>query len=303
MDLRELNYIVTIANEGSISRAAEKLYMAQSSLSQSLQLYEVELGTPIFMRTARGVRPTPAGEAFLSHARQILKQYHLAQSEAWDIENLKGGQIIFGISTFRGTYLLPPVLKKFHRLYPKVHVEIKEMDSIDLENQILEGLLDMALIAAPPVRVKQNVDFLMKDEVVIVTTADHPVMAYARPCEDSPGRLWVDLKDTAGFEYILGPPNTVLGRMARQAIRRAGFTPRGQNTHISASFAAFMAREGIGLALTYRSCEVAGENYRYLRIGKEGIFLDLALTYPAGEYRSKATQVLENLFHETYGSI
>ena len=72
MDLRELNYIVTIANEGSISRAAEKLYMAQSSLSQSLQLYEVELGTPIFMRTARGVRPTPAGGAFLSHARQIL---------------------------------------------------------------------------------------------------------------------------------------------------------------------------------------------------------------------------------------
>lgn len=161
----------------------------------------------------------------------------------------------------------------------------------------------MALIAAPPVRVKQNVDFLMKDEIVIVTTADHPVMAYAKTCEEEANRLWIDLKDTSAFEYILGPPNTVLGRVARQAIRKAGFTPLGQNTHISASFAAFMAREGIGLALTYRSCEVAGENYRYLRIGKEGIFLDLALTYPAGEYRSKATKALAELLHNTYHQI
>ena len=56
--------------------------------------------------------------------------------------------MIFGISTYRGTYLLPPVLKRFRTLYPKVHVEICEMDSIDLEDQLLEGLLDLALIAA-----------------------------------------------------------------------------------------------------------------------------------------------------------
>ena len=58
MDLKELDYIVTVANEGSISRAAEKLFMAQSSLSQAVRLFEQDLGTPIFVRTARGVRPT-----------------------------------------------------------------------------------------------------------------------------------------------------------------------------------------------------------------------------------------------------
>lgn len=55
MDLKELDYIVTVANEGSISRAAEKLFMAQSSLSQAVRLFEQDLGTPIFVRTARGV--------------------------------------------------------------------------------------------------------------------------------------------------------------------------------------------------------------------------------------------------------
>lgn len=149
MNLKELNYIVTIADEGSISRAAEKLYMAQSSLSQFLQLYEAELGAPLFMRTSRGVRPTASGSVFLNHARQILLQYHRAQSELWDIEELSGGRIELGISTFRGTYLLPPVLKRFRDRYPRIHVEITEKDSMYLEEMILEGFLDMALLALP----------------------------------------------------------------------------------------------------------------------------------------------------------
>ena len=283
MDLKELDYIVTVADEGSISRAAEKLFMAQSSLSQAVRLIEQDLGTSVFVRTARGVRPTAAGEAFISHARQILQQYREARSEASDIENLKGGTIIFGISTYRGTYLLPPVLKKFHERYPKVHVEISEMDSIDLENQILEGILDLALIAAPPVRIKHGFEELMRDEIMLVTTKEHPVMKYAHECENDPEELWIDLKDTAPYEYILGPPNTVL---------------LGLDTYLSAAFAAAVAREGVALAFTYRSCRVMRDGFRYLRIGKEGIFLDLALVWPAGKYRSRAAKALADLLHE-----
>ena len=168
MNLKELNYIVTIADEGSISRAAEKLYMAQSSLSQFLQLYEAELGAPLFMRTSRGVRPTASGSVFLNHARQILLQYHRAQSELWDIEELCGGRIELGISTFRGTYLLPPVLKRFRDRYPKIHVEITEKDSMYLEEMILEGLLDMALLALPSPRLHKQLDFLTRDEIYMV---------------------------------------------------------------------------------------------------------------------------------------
>ena len=266
MDLKELDYIVTVANEGSISRAAEKLFMAQSSLSQAVRLFEQDLGTPIFVRTARGVRPTSAGEAFIFHARQILQQYQEARSEASD--------------------------------YPKVHVEISEMDSIDLENKILEGLLDLALIAAPPVRIKHGVDFLMRDEIMIATTADHPVMAFAKPCESEPEQMWIDLKDTAPFEYILGPPSTVLGRTGRRSLREAGVEPLGLDTYLSASFAAAMAREGVGLAFTYRSCRIMRDEFRYLRIGKDGIFLDLALAWPAGKYRSRAAMALAKLFQE-----
>ncbi len=300
MDLKELNYIVTIADSGSISRAAQKLFMAQSSLSQFLQLYETELGTSLFYRTSKGVRPTASGSVFISHARQILKQYRHAQSEIWDIEGLNGGHVEFGISTFRGVYLIPRVLRAFRILYPNVHVEITEMDSADLENQILSGLLDIALIAAPSEKIKNNWDFLMKDEIVIVAEQNHPVLKYARPYPDEPERKWIDLKDTGKFKFILGDPGTVLGKILRNEFAKHHMEPVCLNTNISAPLAAAMAREGLGLAATYRSCIEPHGSTEYLRIGQDGVFLDLALSYPAGEYRSNAAIALGRLLHQTY---
>ncbi len=300
MDMKELTYIITIADAGSISAAAEKLFMAQSSLSQALSLYESELGTPIFVRTSRGVRPTPSGSVFISHARQILNHYRLAQSEVWDIEGLKGGKVEFGISSFRGTYLLPPVLKRFQSSYPQIQVEITELDSWDLEDRILKGLLDIALIAAPSEKIKHSCDFLMKDEIVLAASVNHPVLAFAHPCEEMPGEQWIDLRDTKDFTYILGSPGTVLGKMLRRELLKSGTEPNVSSSQISAPMAAAMARAGLGLAATYRSCIPAHEPAKYLRIGPNGVFLDLALTYPAGGYRSKATSALGEVIRQTY---
>ncbi len=81
MDLRELYYLNALAEEQSISKAAERLYIAQASLSQFLRQFEAQLGSPIFVRTNKGIRPTPSGKVFLSHAKHILKEYQQAQQE------------------------------------------------------------------------------------------------------------------------------------------------------------------------------------------------------------------------------
>lgn len=298
MELKELTYIVTIAEEGSISRAAEKLYMAQSSLSQFLQQYEAELGARLFIRTSRGVRPTAAGAAFVAHAESILQQYHRAQSELWDIESMQGGRIELGASTFRSTYLLPPILKRFHDLYPGVHVEITELDISLLEERLTEGALDLALVSLPLGRLQTQADFLMRDEICIVATYDHPVMRAAQPVPGAIGRSWVHFEDAARYEFVLGEPKTMLGSVARREFRRVGVVPTACNTNISAPFAAAMARAGLALALTYRSCIVREEGVCYLSIGQEGVFLDLALAYPPDGYRSRATKAFASLMHE-----
>ena len=152
-------------------------------------------------------------------------------------------------------------------------MEITELDSWDLEDRILKGLLDIALIAAPSEKIRHSCDFLMKDEIVLAASVNHPVMAFAHPCGQHSGEYWIDLKDTKDFTYILGSPGTVLGKMLRRELLKAGVEPAAASSQVSAPMAAAMARAGLGLAATYRSCIPAHESAQYLKIGRKGVFL------------------------------
>lgn len=301
MHLKELTYIVTLADEGSISRAADKLYMAQSSLSQFLQQYESELGTPLFVRTSKGIRPTSAGDLFIANARTILTHYRLVQTELWDMADLKGGSVILGISSFRGKYILPRVLKRFHEKYPHIQVKVVEKNSMALEEMLVDGSIDLAVIALPLTRLTHEVEFLTKDEVVLVTHKDHPIMKSAHPKQGFT-RFWIDLKDTASYEYILSDYDTILGSISRQQFKQAGINPPAINTTITADLALSMAREGLGLAFTYSSCAENYPNTVYLSIGENGVFLDLTLARPYSTYQSKATHALTKIFKEVFSN-
>ena len=165
MEIRDLEYFIAIAEEKSISKAAGRLYMAQSSLSQFLSSYEANLGYPLFIRTASGVRLTEAGKLLLDFAYQSAAAYHRVQDQMQDIANLKGGHVILGISSFRGSYLLPPVLKVFRSKYPDIHVRIEEQNSLALEQMLLTGEIDVALLAMPEKHSRIKAQFLMEDEI------------------------------------------------------------------------------------------------------------------------------------------
>lgn len=293
MELKELEYILTIAETGSISRAAERLYLAQSSMSQFLSRYETELGVRLFMRTAGGVRPTQSGEVFVRNARQMLRQYHRMKDEMRELNQPGGGRIDFGISSFRGSYLLPKILDQFQRKYPGVEVVIHEYDTQILLRKVTAGELDICLVALDADQHPLADQAVMRDEVVLVASREHPVMEFVQWGED--GQPWVALEDTLEFEYLLSDSSTMLGSIAEQQFAYCGRAPRVVNAHLTASFAAAMARQGLGLAFTYRSCVELYPNVEYLSIGEEKCFVDLALAYPPDGYRSKAIRALEQM--------
>ena len=303
MELKELEYIVAIAEEGSISKAAARLYLAQSSLSQFLSRYEAELNTHLFVRTAGGVRMTRAGEVFVRNARQMLWQYHRVKSELNDLDQPGAGRIEFGISSFRGGYLLPEVLQQFKKRYPEVEVVIHEHDSSALMKKLASGELDAALVAfesdaqLPPNR------SVMRDEVLIVAAKDHPVMAYVHQNPEEPERPWVELADTLQFEYLLSNGSTMLGSIAQRLFATCGKQPPVITENLTASFAAAMARRGLGLALTYRSCTEDADDVAYLSIGREHFYVDLVLMYPPDGYRSRAIRALEEMVHQVIASV
>ncbi len=298
MELKEFTYVVTIAETGSISKAAEKLYMAQSSLSQFLNRLESDLGVKLFSRTAGGVRPTLSGEIYIRSARQMLRQYRMVQAELKDMERPSEGRIEFGISSFRGEFLLPKTLSRFRTKAPAVEVVIHEMDSIDIRRKIASGELDMALVANHQGEHKGQGKHIKRDEVLIVAHKEHPVMQYVKVGHGGPARPWVELRDILHFEFLLSNPSTMLGSSAKILFDALGRHPRALNTNLTAPFSAAMARQGLGLAFTYRSCAVPDPNVEYLSIGPNCFFVDLVLLYPPEGYRSRAIRALEETIRQ-----
>lgn len=298
MEIKELNYLIAISEEKSISKASERLFMAQSSLSQFLSTMEANIGTKLFVRTSKGVRPTEAGERMIRYARMTLAEYHRVQDEIQDINGLKSGSVIIGISTFRGSYLLPPVLNAFHMEYPGIHVKIVEKNSMALEQMLLSGEIDLALLVLPASQPRIETKFVMKDEICLITNSSHPVMNLVK---ENPGDAisripqYVNLRDTLTYEYLLSDYDTILGREARRIFSKNGLVPIAYNETLSALLAAAMAAAGRGLAFTYYSSRHYFRNAEFLSLGAEGASVDLGIALPPGRYHSRATLALEEI--------
>ena len=294
MELKELEYIVAVAEEQSISKAADRLYLAQSSLSQYVSRYEAELGVKLFRRTSGGVRTTAAGELFLKSARQMLLQYHQVRQQLTDLDAPMEGQIHFGISTFRGSYLFPKAMHLFRQEAPTVDVVLHEHDSIYLQRKIAGGELDLALVAFREDQWENQGKFLMKDEVLLVANRDSPVMEYVREGGGGPDRPWVELSEIGHLDFLLSSRSAMLGSIAQKQFDDLGIHPKFVCGTQTASMSAALARRGVGIAFTYRSCIEESRDVIYLSIGKSRCYVNLALIYPQEGYRSRAIRAFEN---------
>jgi len=299
MDIRELKYFLAVVEKGSISRAADSLYIAQSSLSKSIKILEAEFGTTLFVRTSTGVRLTNSGKYFLDYAKRCVINYHNAVCHVNDLDNRITGQIDLGISSYRGRFLLPDILSTYNKAYPEVSVIIHEHNSIELERLINKGELNIALVAEHHALGLYS-ERVLEDEVVVECHKNHPLTRFAKPFPDGRKGRWIDLKDTEPFEYILSDSSAILGNIATKLFEKYQVIPRSKNTNITASFAVDMARSGLGLCFNYKSCTHYQDEMCQFSIGKEREILNLALIYPPDTYRSKATKTFAALMKEEW---
>lgn len=147
MNLKQALYIKTIAECGSITAAARKLYVSQPSLSQMLRHVEEELGLSIFDRSVSPFRLTYAGERYLEAANIMLAANEQLENQLREIRNEDSGRLRLGISVSRGLQVLPLVIPEFLKKYPNVVLELTECGSAALEDLLLQGQIDLALAA------------------------------------------------------------------------------------------------------------------------------------------------------------
>lgn len=181
MTEKELNYIKTITEEKSISKAARKLFISQPSLSQYVRRIETELGTELFKRTPAGLIPTYAGEQYYRTALKILALYEDLEREISDINGLKTGKIHLGITSHLGTGVLSRVLPPFHRQFPGIECVVTEETSYDLEEKLARRELDFAIMHAPKKATSSDLSYelLSRDPFLVVAPHGHPIRRLA----------------------------------------------------------------------------------------------------------------------------
>lgn len=190
MDLRQLEYVVALAEEFNFTRAAARCHIVQSGFSFQIAKLERELGVPLFERTSRAVRLAPAGEALLPHARRALAAVESARAEIATMSGEVKGMLQLGvIPVSHGSIDLPAVLQRYHRRYPDVDVVVSDVGSLAMVSMLEDGDLDAALLGLFPAQLPAGLTArLLRVEPLVVILDD------ANPCARN-GR--VDLAELA----------------------------------------------------------------------------------------------------------
>jgi LysR family transcriptional regulator, hydrogen peroxide-inducible genes activator len=217
MELRQLLYAVQIAKEHNFSRAAEKLHIAQPSLSQQLSKLEKEIGVLLFHRNTNSVELTHAGALFIDKAQQILSMVDGLRQEMEDISQMKKGRLIVGSMPITGATILPLVLPVFQKRYPQIEVTLIEETSANLEGLTASGETDISLLMLPLQQEKLVYQTIYEEEIVLTVPPKHP-LASRKP-------NIIDVSELASEPFIALKKGQGLRKMTHELCDEAGFTP------------------------------------------------------------------------------
>jgi DNA-binding transcriptional LysR family regulator len=239
--LRQLEYLVTVVDEGSFTRAAELLHVTQPALSHQMRALEKGVGGALLERLPRSVRLTPMGRAMLPHARAALADAERARCAARRASGLERGELQIATVYSVSLGVLPPALRAWRRSRPGVDIRLFEHRHADeLRDAMTAGEADVA-IGPPPPDWDGPVRSLGVEEFVIVLPTDGPSEG------NGTGRVKLEtLSDCAWVHYA---PGNGLAELVDQVCVAAGFRPRAAVRTEQTAAAPILAAAGLGPAL------------------------------------------------------
>ena len=294
MELRHLRYFLAVAEERHITRAARRLGMQQPPLSQQIRALETELGAPLFLRGARGVELTTAGQALLAEAYTILASVSHAATRTQQAARGQVGTLSIGFTTSAVLHpLVPRIIRAFREDHPRVELDLRENPAADLIEAVTGRDIQVALLRVPVARPPELAFLeLLREELLVVLPAGHGLLARR-------GRGGLDLRELAGERFILvrrpGAPgiyeNVIL------ACRAAGFEPVvvAEVPHMLTNINLVAAGAGISVVpASMREVNLRQVGYRRMRT-TPGLTAPLTLAYLA----DAADPVLHNFIATT----
>jgi DNA-binding transcriptional LysR family regulator len=238
IQLGQVEGFLEVARRGSVSRAAEALFVTQPTLTARLKSLERELGTPLFLRTPQGMRLTEAGRAWVPYAERALRALVDGRDALHQVMTASAGHLMIAAAPAVSTYVLPELLERFVDAHPRVEVSVRTGHSEDVVELVVRDEVQIGLgraIRHPDLELRP----FHTEDLVLVCAPDHPFTR--RPS--------VAMAEVAGQKLIMFDRTSSYYEITQGAFLSAGVSLRGQMELDSIEAAKKMVERGLGVAL------------------------------------------------------
>ena len=252
--LTHLESFFEVARTGNVSRAAQALFLTQPALTARLKTLESDLGVELFARSARGMRLTDAGRAFLPYAQRTLGLVTEGRQVIADLREGSTGELVIGAAPAVSTYLLPAMLKSFRTTYPNVRLGVRTGHTEEVLEMVLRQEVSIGL-GRPVLHPDVELIPVFEDELLLVVSRRHPFAARTR----------VRMDELASERLILFDRASSYHELTSALFREAGVVPASVMELDNVEAAKKMVQLGLGVALLPRMALAAELRSRSLR--------------------------------------
>ena len=299
MDIRAMRYFVAIVDQGSLTRAAEVVCVAQPALSQQLATLEDEFGVPLVHRSAKGVRPTEAGKTLYRHVRNILRQVEIAGADVRVAGAEVSGTVAIGLPTTAAAAFGMALIRTVRQRYPQVRLQLFESMSGYISELLNQNRLDFAILFRDTPSRAVEPEPLASEPLYLIGTP--PVTA------PRPGKRGSATADTVPLTALDGVPLVLpSGSHGLREVVARTFAKAGMNLNVVADldslpFLLASAREGLACTILPASSLGDGDATVPRRLIVPELRRTLSLCWPRALPRSNAAEAVADVLREIVG--
>lgn len=301
MDVREFEYLITIADTKSVTKAAAKLYVTQSALSKFIQKKEEEMGTALFERVGKQFVPTYAGQICIDMARQVVNLNDQMEKKVAQIAGNSRGQIRLGFPDRSTELFFRFVYPEFVRKYPGIDLKIFELDAFQTIAMLDRGELDLAICGVEPRSVSRfETELVYPIRIVVAVNSRHSLLKKA--VLNREGRLQIDLDSIRGCPMILRAAGLRTREHTDRILEKLGIEPQILMETASSEVALRAVEYGIGITfvLDDPSIKIAHPDIRFLYFEGDEILSYVMFIYNKNKRLTPPEQFLLDTFRKEY---
>lgn len=295
MELRHLRYFLAVADAQNFSRAAETVHVSQPSLSVQIRALEEELGARLFDRLGRKVVLTRAGEIFREHAERVMRELEQASLSVQELQGARRGRLVVGALSTVNSYLIPPLVARFKRRFPGIHLQVHAQPSPDIVAALLANRLDMGICLLPVAGERLTATHLFDERLALVAPASFPL---PKP------RL--RMRELAGLPLVLMPVDYCLRKMIEAECGKAGIEPQVVLEMTSPEGILEAVAEGTGLTILpelYVRLHLRRRRLRTFDLIDPTPRHSVGLVHPTNRYQSLAAREFARLCQATVNEL